>query len=176
MFCNIKQIGQISLPDCIYFPSCSLICVSCFMLRHFMTSSIQEFSMKNKKTFLLVSQVLLFRHTKQTSKILACTTFKLTNLCATYFLEQYHLKLQEQNLVFICIIFLNFLNNNLTSLKSVASDVLRIFLNIDYKGKTQFNADTETVARRSSVKKMFLKILQNSYERTCVGVLGMKFY
>ena len=79
-------------------------------------------------------------------------------------------------MVFICIIFLNFLNNNLTSLKSVASDVLRIFLNIDYKGKTQFNADTETVARRSSVKKMFLKILQNSYERTCVGVLGMKFY
>ena len=37
-FCNITQTYQISLSDCIYFPSYSVKCVSCFILRHFMTS------------------------------------------------------------------------------------------------------------------------------------------
>ena len=36
-FCNITWTGQTSLPNCAYFPSYSVKCVSCFMLTHFMT-------------------------------------------------------------------------------------------------------------------------------------------
>ena len=38
LFCNVTYTGQISLPDCVYFPSYSIKCVSCFMFRHLMTS------------------------------------------------------------------------------------------------------------------------------------------
>ena len=37
-FCNITKNGQISLPDCVYFPSHSRKCISCFMLRQMMIS------------------------------------------------------------------------------------------------------------------------------------------
>ena len=36
--CYINFIGQISLPDYVYFPSYSIKCISCFMLGHLMTS------------------------------------------------------------------------------------------------------------------------------------------
>ena len=35
---NITQPVQLSSPDCVYFPSYRIKCVSCFMLRHLMTS------------------------------------------------------------------------------------------------------------------------------------------
>ena len=35
---NITQTSQVSLPDCVYFPSYSLKCFSCFMLTYLMTS------------------------------------------------------------------------------------------------------------------------------------------
>ena len=33
---GICQTGPISLTDCVYFPSYSVKCISCFMLRHLM--------------------------------------------------------------------------------------------------------------------------------------------
>ena len=69
--------------------SYSIKCFSCFMLRHLMTSwhlhisNVKFDYLKNEKsfrnqikTFFLVSQVLSFRHTKQTSKNEAEATFK----------------------------------------------------------------------------------------------------
>ena len=38
IFCNMIYTGQVSLTDCVYFPSCSVKCISFFMLRHLMTS------------------------------------------------------------------------------------------------------------------------------------------
>ena len=37
-FFNVTSTGQISLPDCVCFPSYSIKCVSCFMHRHLMIS------------------------------------------------------------------------------------------------------------------------------------------
>ena len=37
-FCNVTWTGQIWSPDYVYFPSYSVKCVLCFMLRHLMTS------------------------------------------------------------------------------------------------------------------------------------------
>ena len=75
-----------------YFSSYSVKCVSCFMIRHLMTSwhlntwkvkiwLSQEWKELSKWSFLFfqVSQVLSFRHTKQTSKNVADTAFKATN-------------------------------------------------------------------------------------------------
>ena len=38
LFCNVTYTGQISLPDFVYFSSCSVKYISCFMLGHLMTS------------------------------------------------------------------------------------------------------------------------------------------
>ena len=71
---------QNPLSDCVYFPSYSLKCVLWLMLGHLMTSwrldiwkvkiwlyqERRELRKWNKETFLLVSQVLSFRLTKQT--------------------------------------------------------------------------------------------------------------
>ena len=68
----------ILLPDCVYFPSYSIICVSCFMgiwwCHDIWISKILKVDyLTNEKS--LVSQVLSYRHTKQTSKNVADTTF-----------------------------------------------------------------------------------------------------
>ena len=74
----------------VYFWSYSVKYVLCFILRYLMTSwylntwkvkiwlsqERKELLNWNKKTFFLVSQVLCFRHTKQTSKNVANATFK----------------------------------------------------------------------------------------------------
>ena len=36
--CNMTETGQISLTDCVSFPSYSVKCISSVMLRHLMTS------------------------------------------------------------------------------------------------------------------------------------------
>ena len=84
-----KLTGQILLPDCVYFPCYSIICVSHFMVRQLTTSwhlNIQkvkiwlsrerkELSKWNEKHFSLF-RTCCFRHTKQTIKNIADTTFK----------------------------------------------------------------------------------------------------
>ena len=81
-FCNIMYTVQISLPDCVCLSHYSVKCVLCFMLKHLMMSlhfntwkvkiwlsqKQKELSKWNRKAFFLVSQVLSFRHKKQTSK------------------------------------------------------------------------------------------------------------
>ena len=37
-FCNMTWPSRVSLTDCVYFQSYSVKCISCFMLRHLMTS------------------------------------------------------------------------------------------------------------------------------------------
>ena len=62
----------------------SIICISCFILRHLMTSWhiwkvkiwLSQELLKRNNFFFLVSLVLFFRHTKQTCKNAADTTFK----------------------------------------------------------------------------------------------------
>ena len=39
-FCNTTKTGHILLPDCIYFASYSVKCISCFKFRHLMTSNL----------------------------------------------------------------------------------------------------------------------------------------
>ena len=51
-------------------------------------------------------------------------------------------------------------------------DIAIYFFNL----KTFFSIITEAVARRCSVKKMFLKISQNSEENTCVRGSGLQIY
>ena len=63
LFFNITESGQISLPDCVYFASYSIICVSCFLLRHMkrhdiwiseksINSRLTKFGyLKNEKSF-----------------------------------------------------------------------------------------------------------------------------
>ena len=73
-----------SLPDCVYFPIHSVKYVSCLGIWWRNDIGIPEkltFDyLKNKKsfrskiTFFLVSKMLSFRHTKQTSKNVAYTT------------------------------------------------------------------------------------------------------
>ena len=73
-----------SLPDCVYFPRCSVKCVLCFMLGHFMTSCLNIWKVKVwlsqeqkellNETFFLISQVLSFT---KTSKNVTNTTFNL---------------------------------------------------------------------------------------------------
>ena len=75
---NIAWTGQILLPDCVYCPSYSILCVSCFMLGHLMTS--WYLNIKNIKSWLSQEREELSkwnnRHTKQTSKNVANATFK----------------------------------------------------------------------------------------------------
>ena len=100
--CNVIQTGQIFLPGCICFPSYSVKCISCFMLRHLMTSwdlniwtfkiwlslERKKLSKWNKEHFFLVSQVLSLRYTKQTSKNVADKTFKVQNMIYwTYYID-----------------------------------------------------------------------------------------
>ena len=82
MYSN-TETGQILSPECVYFPSSSVKSVSCLiMFRHLITlwhlntwkvknwlsQEWKELLKWNKKIFFLVSQVLSFRHTKQTGK------------------------------------------------------------------------------------------------------------
>ena len=83
----------ISIPDCVYFPSYSAKCFSCFMLRRLMmpiylVKILNIWKVKIwlpgewkefwKRVFeVLVSKVLSFIHTKQTSKNVADKTFKI---------------------------------------------------------------------------------------------------
>ena len=86
-FCNITQTGEMPFWECVYFPNCSIKCVSCFMLGQLMTSwdlniwkvEIDYFkigkSFQSKiKTFFLVLQVLSCR--LKNNKNLTDTTFK----------------------------------------------------------------------------------------------------
>ena len=87
-FVMLHKLAQTSLPDCVYFPSYSIKCVSWFMHMHLMTSwhlnirnfkillsqEQKELSKWNKTTFSFVSQMLSFRCTKQTRKNEADTT------------------------------------------------------------------------------------------------------
>ena len=88
----LVSIGWTLVKDrlgCVYFPSYSLKWVSCFMLKQLMTSwylniwkfkiwlsqEWKELSKWKKKFFLLVSQFLSFKHTRQTKNV-ADATFK----------------------------------------------------------------------------------------------------
>ena len=66
LFCNVFLTGQTSLPDCVYFPSYSIKCIFCFILRHLMSWHLKiwkfktglsqerkELSRWNKKHFFL---------------------------------------------------------------------------------------------------------------------------
>ena len=89
----MKETGQISSKDCVYFPSYLVKCI-CFMLGHLMmpwnlktknskiwfSSEQKELLKWNKKTLFLVWQELSLRLKKQTSKNVADITFNYANL------------------------------------------------------------------------------------------------
>ena len=74
-FCHVTQIGQVSLLDCVYFPSYLVKSIPRFMLSHLMTSwnlrfsnskisltrTKRAFEVKWKKSFYIVSKELSFR-------------------------------------------------------------------------------------------------------------------
>ena len=103
-FRNMTKTDQISLTDCAYFPSYSVKCISCFILRNLMMP--WNFNLQNTKTwFSWEWKELLKWNKKHLSKVYKCSLLDLKNKLA-------------KPLIFNCIALTQLLKTRLTFLLS----------------------------------------------------------